>query len=165
MHRIGSVLEDALRELKYNTKLKEHLVLEVWDEVVGEYIAKQTQPESIRDNKLFVRVSTLPWIRQLESLKQMIIERLNRRVGKTVLKEVQFSLSETPGPKCIKAMMVSHRKWLDIEVDKSYLESINKDLIHIRDPETRDILSRTMIKNAKLRSFREDQKLESPFRS
>ena len=164
MKNIGSVLEDALRGLKYNTKLKEHLVLEVWDEVVGEYIAKQTQPESIRDNKLFVRVSTLPWIRQLESLKQMIIERLNRRVGKRVLKEVQFSLGEIPGTKCLKAM-VSHRKWLDIEVDKSYLESINKDLIHIRDPETRDILLRTIIKDAKLRSFREDQELESPFRS
>lgn len=164
MKNIVSVLEDALRELKYNTKLKEHLILEVWDEVVGEYIAKQTQPESIRDNKLFVRVSTLPWIRQLESLKQMIIERLNRRVGKRVLKEVQFSLGEIPGPKCIK-VMVSHRKWLDIELDKSYLESINKDLIHIRDPETRDILLRTIIKDAKLRSFREDQELESPFRS
>ncbi|MFH0926323.1 MAG: DUF721 domain-containing protein [bacterium] len=164
MNSIGSVLEDALRELKYNTKLKEHLVLEVWDEVVGEYIAKQTQPESIRDNKLFVRVSTLAWIRQLESLKQMIVERLNRRVGKGVLKEVQFSLGEIPSPKGLKAM-VSRRKWLDIEVDKNYLESIKKDLIHIRDPEIRDALSRTMIKDAKLRSSREDQKLESPFRS
>ena len=164
MNSIGSALEDALRGLKYNAKLKEHLVLEVWDEVVGEYIAKQTQPESIRDNKLFVRVSTLPWIRQLESLKQMIIERLNRRVGKRVLKEVQFSLGEIPGHKDIKAMD-SHRKWLDIELDKSYLESINKDLIHIRDPETRDALSRIIIKDAKLRSFREDQELESPFRS
>lgn len=164
MNSIGSVLEDALRELKYNTKLKEHLVLEVWDEVVGEYIAKQTQPESIRDNKLFVRVSTLPWIRQLESLKQMIIERLNKRVGKGAVKELQLSIGEIPGPKDLKAID-SHRKWLDIELDKSYLESINKDLIHIRDPETRDALSRTIIKDAKLRSFREDQELESPFRS
>jgi tRNA A37 N6-isopentenylltransferase MiaA len=163
MNSIGSVLEDALRKLKYNTKLKEHLVLEVWNEVVGEYVAKQTQPESIKDNKLFVRVSTLAWIRQLESLKQMIIDRLNRRVEKGVVKEMQFNLGEIPSPIGLKAM-VNYKKRLDIEVDnpsEADLESIKKDLIHIRDPETRDILLRTMIKDAKLRSYREDQELES----
>ena len=154
MNSIGSVLEDALRDMKYYKRLKEHLVLEVWDEVVGEHIAKQAQPNSIKDNCLFVIVSTLAWMHQLESLEQMIIKNLNRKVGEGgVVKKVIFRLGQIPSTKGLKGT-VSDKKWSDTEVDKNCMESIKKDLTHIRDPEIRDIFSRTMIKDAKLRSSR-----------
>lgn len=155
MKSIGSVLEDALREMNYDTRLKENSVLEVWDAVVGEHIAKQAQPESIKDKRLFIKVLTLPWIHQLESLEQIIIKNLNKKIGEEVVTKIIFSLGQISRTKDLKAS-VSDRKWLHTEVDKDFLESIKKDLTNIKDSELRDIFSQTMIKDAKLRRSRKD---------
>ena len=153
MHSIGSTLEHALRELKCETKIKEYLVLEAWGKIVGENIARQAHPEGFRDDKLFVKVSTPAWMCQLESMKRIIIERIDKKVKQGVVKEIHFSLGEIPSPKVPKAM-TADEVWQNAKIDEVYLESIKKDLSYIRDPQIREVLSRIMIKDAKLRRFR-----------
>lgn len=153
MHNIGSVLKHALRELKYDTKIKERLVLEVWGEVVGKHIAGQTQPEDARNGKLFVRVSTPAWMRELESMKQIIIDCLNTKIEKGVIKELHFSLGEISPPEVPKAMAPDGR-FTGVEVEGDCLESIERALLYITDPQIREVLSPIMIKDAKLRKFR-----------
>ena len=154
MQSIGSVLEDALRELKYDTKIKEHLALEVWDKVVGENIARQTQPEYVKNNKLFVKVSTTAWMNGLMSMKQMIIGRLNRKLGKRVIEDLHFDLGEIALPEVSKDTACD-RKTMDMEVDEDYLKSIKKYLFSIKDNQIRESFLRVMVQDAKLRKFRE----------
>ena len=45
---------------------------------------------SIKRGKLFVRVKTPTWRNELVFLKSEIISKLNRRVGKKVVKDIVF---------------------------------------------------------------------------
>ncbi|MFH1625675.1 MAG: DUF721 domain-containing protein [Pseudomonadota bacterium] len=159
MRRIGSVIKDTLRELKYDTKLYEHLVLEAWDQVVGEHIARHAQPESVRDKTLFVRVSTIPWMRELEAMEGMIIKRLNERIERAVINKLDFKLGEIPPHRSMKPERTI-REWTDRELNEDDLQNIKKAIAHVRDSEIRDILLRTMIKDVKLRKFREGGKAD-----
>jgi len=153
MYNIGSILDHALKELKYGPRMKEYRVLEVWGKVVGEHIADHTQAENIRNGKLFVRVSSHAWMCELESLKQTIIERINGKMGKGIVKELHFTLGEIPFPNATDTTS-THGQLLHVAGNEDCQESIEKDLSHIRDPNIREVLLRLMIKDAKLRESR-----------
>ncbi len=129
--------------------------MNLWDEVVGELIARHTQPESIKRRKLFVKVSSPAWLHELESMKRMIIERLNTEVRSEVIRDIHFSLSEFSKSNR-PVSEAHHREWVDIDIDEGYLEDIKRSLVSIKDPQIRESLNRIMTKDAKLRKFRED---------
>ena len=155
MQRIDFVLNSTLKKFNYDVKLKEFHVLNLWDEVVGELIARHAQPENIKRGKLFVKVSSPAWLHELESMKQKIIERLNNEVRSKTIRDIHFSLSEfskSNGP----VSEAHHREWVDIDIDEGYLEGIKRSLLSIKDPQIRESFNRIMTKDAKLRKFRED---------
>lgn len=155
MQRIGFVLNSTLKEFNYDVKLQECLVLNLWDEVVGELIARHTQPENIKRRKLFVGVSSTAWLNELESMKQMIIERLNTEVRSEVIKDIHFHLSKFSKSSRTDSV-AKHVESVEIDIDEGYLEGIKRSLGTIKDPLIRESLNRLMVKDAKLRKFRED---------
>ncbi|MDY6856618.1 MAG: DUF721 domain-containing protein [Thermodesulfobacteriota bacterium] len=164
MQRIAFVLNSTLKKFNYETKLKEYHVLSLWAEVVGEFIARHTQPEKIKRRKLFVSVASTAWLNELESMKQMIIERLNSEVKSEVIRDIHFNLSQFSKSNSTDSV-VQHVETMGIEIDKDYLEDIKRSLIMIKDPQIRESLNRLMIKDARLRKIREDQKFGCPSRS
>ena len=153
MHLIRSVLEDALIERKYAVKMREHLVSEVWGEVVGEHISRETQPKHVREGKLFVSVSTPAWLRELESMQQMLMKRLNERVGENVVKEIHFSLGDI-SPPGIPTAKAPHVEFSQVTVDEDDQRRIKKELSSVGDPQLRERRLSVMMKDAKLRKFR-----------
>jgi len=84
--KVDSILERALSKLNLGIKVKQYQIWEVWDSVVGEHIARQAQ--------LWINVSSSTWMQQLEFAKQLIIERLNERIGEKVIKDIRFRIGE-----------------------------------------------------------------------
>lgn len=68
--------------------LKEIVIWQVWDEVVGPQVARRARPSAIRDGVLTVTVASGPWLQQLTFLKEELIERLNQKVGEALVREI-----------------------------------------------------------------------------
>ena len=153
MQKIISVLEDALQELKCDTELGKYLVMDAWDGVVGERIAGQTHTEGFKNGVLFVRVSTSAWMNELEAIELIIIERLNKKLAKKSISQLQFTLGEIPPPKVTEATNTEDKS-PDIKVDEGYLERIKSNLFYVKDSQVRKALSRIMDKDARLRRSR-----------
>jgi len=91
---VGPILERLFSSLNLGIKVKQYQILDVWEGVVGEAIARQTQPNHIRNMVLWVTVSSSTWMQQLEFMKKQIVGRLNECIGEKVITDIRFRIGE-----------------------------------------------------------------------
>jgi hypothetical protein len=87
---IGSILKQLFRNPEWKDKLQASLPLLRWQELVGEKIARQSQPESLRDGVLQVRVANSAWLHHLRFLEGDLRSRLNKELPSLKIKELRF---------------------------------------------------------------------------
>ena len=90
IEQLGAVLDKSLKRLELAPRLDEYGVWPVCNDVVGQPIARNAQPEKIRNGTLFVKVSSSVWMQQLQFMKELITEKLNQRLGALVVKNIFF---------------------------------------------------------------------------
>ncbi len=95
---IGSILETALKGLEVDFQLKAYSLWGAWKEIVGNTVADQAQPRSIRNRILFVDVSHPTWMQQLQFLKPSILEKLNAFLGEPLLRDLRFRVGTIRPP-------------------------------------------------------------------
>jgi predicted nucleic acid-binding Zn ribbon protein len=94
IEKLGEVLEKSLKRLDPSGRLGEYGVWPIWNEAVGDMVARNAQPEKIRQGTLFVKVSSPVWMQQLQYLKETIVEKINRELGKEVVKNIFFVIGK-----------------------------------------------------------------------
>ena len=87
---IHKLIDGLLRNFGIETKVKEHMALVFWPDVVGEVINNISKPLNIMDGILFVKVESSTWRAELTLHKESIIKKLNKKVGKPVIAEIRF---------------------------------------------------------------------------
>ena len=100
IERLGDVLDDSLKRLDLAPQLEAYGIWPVWNEVVGKPVARNAQPEKIRNGTLFVKVSSPVWMQQLQFMKDLLAEKINERLRAKVVKNIFFvvgNLAQTDG--------------------------------------------------------------------
>ena len=87
---VSAALENLLSGMESSARVRENLALAHWDKVVGAQAAAATDAESVNDGVLFVRTKSSVWSHELTFLKSTILEKLNHRIGKPVIREIIF---------------------------------------------------------------------------
>lgn len=90
VERLGQVLDKSLKRMEISARLDEYGVWPIWNDIVGTTIARNAQPEKIRNGTLFVKVTSPVWMQQLQYMKEMIAEKLNQRLKTDVVKNIFF---------------------------------------------------------------------------
>ena len=86
---------DAVRKMMAGLGLKDRLhaeeVLRAWHEVVGEFVAKHSSPQQLKDGVLTVRVLQPTVHFELDRFwKPKILAKLKERFGKSSVREIRF---------------------------------------------------------------------------
>ena len=63
-----------------------------WNLVVGKEIAYISNVDKIAKDTLHIRVQSTEWLAPLESLKKKIIQEINSRAGKNLVKNIKFKI-------------------------------------------------------------------------
>jgi len=87
---LGSVLEQSLKRFDLAARLDDYAVWPIWNDVVGQVVARNAQPEKIRNGTLIVKVSSPVWMQQLQFMKDMIAAKLNHRLKGEIVKNIFF---------------------------------------------------------------------------
>ena len=83
--RIGDVLKRYLARAGFGERLHQATVVEDWPKIVGDKIAAISKPEAVtRDGTLFVRVTSAPWMQEL----QLLTPELLKRLGSTKIRRI-----------------------------------------------------------------------------
>jgi len=140
--RLGEVLDRSIKRLQLSPRLDEYGVWPIWNDIVGQTIARNAQPEKIRNGTLFVKVTSPVWMQQLQFMKEMIAERLNQRLKADIVKNIFFVVgrlnSETlPAESDASPPSPSRAAAADRELNEDFLESI-------QDPEIRQAFKRLL---------------------
>lgn len=87
---LGEALDELVESLGIKKKLREQEVFTLWDEAVGERIAKVAKPTRILKGTLFISVSNGTWRNELNMRKQEIVGRLNEILAEEIVKDIKF---------------------------------------------------------------------------
>ena len=87
---ITDVLHRFMRESGLESPLNEFRILGAWHKVVGEQISKYTQELFIRNQTLFVRLSSPALKSNLMMRRQELVQQLNEEVGAYVIANITF---------------------------------------------------------------------------
>lgn len=99
---VKGVLGSVLRRYGLEQKLAQYQFVAQWPQIVGEEIARRSQPEYIANGQLIVRVCDSGWSQELSFQKHVIIKRLNRffkmkQDGVLEIKDIIFYVSQQQG--------------------------------------------------------------------
>lgn len=88
---IKEVILKNLRAQGLETPLLQKRLIDAWPIVMGEAIAHHTEDLYIRNQTLFVHISTPALRMELSMQRQDIVRRLNEYVGSQVIAEIRFN--------------------------------------------------------------------------
>ena len=95
MRRDHVLLKDILRHALPKVA-KEHvysvaLVTRRWRDVVGQELARRSEPEALSEGVLTVRVIDVVWGQMIYRLQNRIVPKLNRAIGMTLVRRINFT--------------------------------------------------------------------------
>lgn len=88
--RVGDLIGPILKQCGLAERAQLEEVLEVWREIVGEFLFQQTRPDSVVRGVLMVRLMQPAVHHALMMEKPRILARLRERLGHVGIKDLRF---------------------------------------------------------------------------
>jgi len=85
---LAEAVNDYIREMNLGGKLSEVGVINSWEEIVGKAISSRTKNIYIKDQILYVHLSSSVVRNELFMLREALKEKLNEKAGREVVKEI-----------------------------------------------------------------------------
>jgi predicted nucleic acid-binding Zn ribbon protein len=89
---IGGVLDGLLKQLRPEAEDGMLRIWRIWEEAVGDEIARNARPAAVKGSTLLVHVSSSTWVHQLQFLKRDLISRLNAGLGQNRVEDIKFKV-------------------------------------------------------------------------
>ena len=86
--KIDDIVQEYLKALNIDGKLKEVRLIRSWDEIVGKTIARSTREIFIKDRKLFVKLNSSIIRNELFLLRDGLRKALNDKAGEILIDEI-----------------------------------------------------------------------------
>ena len=91
-------MRQVVQRIDPDRRLAAYRVWTFWTDEVGPAVAARAEPAAFRDGILSVRVSGAAWMQELQFMKEELRERLNRRLGATMIRDIYFVSGPAPRP-------------------------------------------------------------------
>ena len=85
----SQVMYRALKQAGLSDHAQRLHIFQCWRDAVGPKISARTTPDMFRAGVLFVKVATPTWQQELSYLKIEIIAKLNKALGKSMIRELK----------------------------------------------------------------------------
>ncbi|MEZ4525461.1 MAG: DUF721 domain-containing protein [Desulfobacterales bacterium] len=89
---IADILPSAMQAYRSKDDGELTRIWELWSSAVGPAIAENTRPAAFKGTLLIVHAASSVWMHQLQFLKKDIIEKVNRSLGKRLVKDIKFRI-------------------------------------------------------------------------
>ena len=90
MQHIGGPIKKFLRSAGLEKGIAQQNAMDIWPGVVGKNVSKNPEPISVEHGTMTVKTETPAWRQELQFQKKQIIETLNKKLNKKVIKDIRF---------------------------------------------------------------------------
>lgn len=91
VQQIKDLILRNLRVQGLETPLLQKRLIDSWQEVAGETVAKYTDGLSIRNQTLYVHITSPALRADLSMMRQDLVKRLNAHVGSQIIADIRFN--------------------------------------------------------------------------
>lgn len=91
VQQIKDLILRNLRVQGLETPLQQKRLIDSWQEVAGETVAKYTDGLSIRNQTLYVHITSPALRADLSMMRQDLVKRLNAHVGSQIIADIRFN--------------------------------------------------------------------------
>lgn len=88
--QVGDIIRRLLRQEGLETPLNEYRLIDAWKDVVGPVIARYTTNLYIKNQTLYVHLSSSVLRQELSMSRTLLIRNLNAQVGSQVIVNIVF---------------------------------------------------------------------------
>ena len=99
MESLIKTLPAILQAAGDSPEVVEAACIAAWKHAAGDGLRDHAVPLSLNDHALVVAVADATWQRQMQSLKSQLLARINSILGRQLVKEIEFRISEQLGEK------------------------------------------------------------------
>ena len=92
IHLAETFIAAILRSAGAEDGLHEDQVRSAWKELAGDFISRHTEPVSVKNGHLVLRVAQPAMRFHLEQMKPMLLNRIRAQLGEDRIKSVKFTL-------------------------------------------------------------------------
>ncbi len=87
---VGEIISQVLKEQNLDLKLDETRLIKAWDSLLGEHVAAYTSKLYIQRGVLYVHLSSSVLRNELSMCRNMLIDRLNKHIGRQIITDIIF---------------------------------------------------------------------------
>jgi hypothetical protein len=88
IHSLGSAIRSFLKESKFDKKLAEVDAVSSWESIIGRPIARATTSVYIKNETLYVHLSSSIVRNELFMMRQDIVRAINEHAGRVIVKAI-----------------------------------------------------------------------------
>ncbi len=142
---LGDILPETLRKKALYLPTKDRPLIDAWNRAVGAQISSKAQPDRIKDDVLYVRVSTSVWMHELQFMKQDIIAKLNGIFGGNRVSQIRFFIGEIENPPVKRDDPAPSTGAEDLKPEER--DFIAGTIIKVADTELKEAVKRAMTRS------------------
>ena len=91
---VGDLINELVKTRDWQSGLAEGEVFVKWEEIVGQEIAKHSEPIEIKDGKLLIKCSSTAWATQLNLVKNELLQSIQKNAP--AIKELELLGPNSP---------------------------------------------------------------------
>ena len=88
--KIEGIISTIMRNQGLETPLLQRRLVNAWEEIAGETVARYTAEKQIRNQTLFIKLLNPALRSDLSMQKSLLITRLNDHVGAQIITDIRF---------------------------------------------------------------------------
>ena len=88
----STLVPQVMKKLGLEQRLQQSQAFSLWPEIVGAVNARHSKPVSLRNGLLVVGVEHSVWMQELWSLKPLMLQKIQERVGKKAVRDIRFRI-------------------------------------------------------------------------
>jgi len=90
---LGDLIKGLMRRYDLERRARQHQAMDLWPQVVGPDIARNSWPLGVRDGVLLVGAANHAWAQTLHLMSTAILEALNTRLEQPALRDLQVRVA------------------------------------------------------------------------
>lgn len=86
----ADALSSVLKQHGLEKRIKEHELLERWNEIVGTTMANYASPKRLVNGTLYIQVMNATWRHEISLRRTELIAAINKKLGCDLIKEIEL---------------------------------------------------------------------------
>ena len=113
---LGGDLSFAVQQLGIGQQIAQYRLVAVWEEVVGQHLARQSEPISLKDNLLLIKTSSSMWSQELMFRQPEILRRVSELLQGDHVKKMRCRVGKVG-----KRTWLSQRYKEEMEIGRAHV--------------------------------------------